>query len=167
MADEEKPIEYRDYRGATIANVAPGIDPEVHRQHADWMSGSVDTSDTADLIQNQVAAVSPAFALHQRNAAVQAARALNPNDPGISSRAVVLPQDHREAQQAREAIVEAANYAVDHPLVLGGSTAQSYYPGTGAPVDEDAEEKAAIEAGSEQDKTEWPPEDPSVNPAES
>lgn len=159
MADEyeeDAGPQRRDYRGATIADVAAGIDPVVHAQHADWMSGNVDTSDTADLIQNQVAAVSPAFALHQRNAAVQAARALDPNDPGVSRRSVVLPQDHREAELAQRAIIENANYAVDNPLVLGAPTNQPYYPGTGVVTDEDDEEKLAVEnVGS---KTEWPPE---------
>lgn len=164
MANEDEEVkdaqpapERRSYRGATIANVAPGIDPAVHLQHADWMSGNVDTSDTADLIQNQVAAVSPAFAIHQRNAAVQAARALDPNDPGVSRRSVVLPQDHRAAQEAQRAIIEGANYAVDHPLVLGGSTNQPYYPGSGVVANEDDEEKAEIEAGpAEKTEAEWP-----------
>jgi hypothetical protein len=110
----------RDYRNAVIAEVVPGVDPVVHQAHADWMSGNVDTSDTADLIQNQVAAISPAFALHRRNAAVQAARALDPHDLGVSRRAVVLPHDHEEAQKVRQGLVRAADYAVDHPIILGG-----------------------------------------------
>jgi hypothetical protein len=139
MAEEEQDqsVELRDYRGARIADVAPGIDPVVHALHADWMTGNVDTSDTADLVLNQVAAVSPAFALHQRNAAIQAARALDPRDRAVSARSVVLPPDPQRAKEAREGVIRAANYAVDHPLILGGGTGQPTYPGTGQPLTHD------------------------------
>lgn len=150
MADEkreEKPIEHPSYRDAVIAKVAPGIDPVVQQQHADWMYGNVDTSDTADLVQNQVMAVSPAFALHRRNAAVQAARALDPTDPGVSRRAVVLPQDHQQAEEAQEQIRAAADFAVANPLVVGGSVVDGPL-NLGGPV---GQESARTEDDEEKD----------------
>src|SRR6202000_2929337 len=117
--------------------------------------------------RNQVMAVSPAFALHKRNAAVQAARALDPHDLGVSTRSVVLPPGAREAEKARQDVYAAAEYAVNHPLVVGGAVVDG--PLTyGGPVgqespeepaqrvNEDEQEKAVTDDQRLDDKTEWP-----------
>jgi hypothetical protein len=141
MADEEKtedtgPRRNPVYRGAVIAQLAPGVDV-AYQMHPEWQSGNVDTSDTADLIQNQVSAVSPVFDIHRRNSAVQAARALDPNDPGVERRSVILPGDKTD-KQARQEIYDAADYAIANPLIIGGPTG-------GTVSNEDDDEKAVTD----------------------
>jgi hypothetical protein len=142
MADEEKTRRNPVYRGAVIAQLADGVDP-AYQMHPEWQSGSVDTSDTADLIQNRVDAVSPVFAIHRRNSAIQAARALDPSDPGVSVRSVILPGG-KSSEQARQEIYDAADYAIANPLIIGGPTGPAQ-----SPVNEDDAEKAADRAQSQ------------------
>lgn len=149
MADERprrNPIVRNDYRGAVVAQPMAGVDPIIS-QHADWQTGNVDTSDTADLIQNQVEAVSPVFEIHRRNAAIQAARALDPHDPGVSRRAVVMPTDATAlAEEARNGIYEAANYAVDNPVMIGGPNRYQLLAAQGDSSDLEQEEVDAPDA---------------------
>jgi hypothetical protein len=108
------------YRNAVIAKPVAESGPN-YQLHPDWQSGNVVTSGIADEVQNLGTTISPCFAMHQANAAVQAARALDPNDNGVDRRSVILPGGKSDEQAIRE-IYEAADYAVQHPIILGGQS---------------------------------------------
>lgn len=107
--------------------------------------GTLDTSGTAGSAHSRIEEVSPVFAVADQQNALNAARAIDPNDDGVSSSAVVLPDDKgRSREEALKSVKDrAAKAKKDGDLSSGRVT----------PAQEEAAEsgdKAGDKADNEQ-----------------
>jgi hypothetical protein len=87
--------------------------------------GTVHTSGTAgDDVHGSVHEVSPVFQIARTNAMVQAARALDPDDPTPSDTVILPGANYRTEEDARETVLAAARQHLEHPVELGMTDAR-------------------------------------------
>lgn len=148
-AQEDTAEERTDFRGAVIGRTVGYVEDPNHVPPVGFVYGTVDTSDTADEITNQMDVVSPVFALSRANAAIAAARALDAEDLSVAQRSVILPQTaQRTLDDVRQEIHANARRAVDNPVEIGGPNKFAAAAARGA--DDEATESAAAAAEDEQ-----------------
>lgn len=130
MADEETQVEAREPAGEFDTDQKP-YTYGAYCEDPNWVPdpyaqyGTVNTSGTAgDDVHGNVHEVSPAFQMGRAQALVQAARALDPDDP-TSADTVVLPNaNFRTENSAREAVLSAARHHLENPVELGMTDAR-------------------------------------------
>ncbi len=112
---------------AEFADVNVGVGPGPYSESEDYtpnptdVMGTVDTTGTAGAADNRIEEVSPIFLVADRKTAVNAARAIDPNDPGVSESIVVLPDQTPDVKEIKERLRTKARKAAK-PTQMGEMT---------------------------------------------
>lgn len=130
MAVENTEVEQKPERGEFDVDQKP-YKHGVYVEDENWVPnpydqyGTVHTAGTAgDDVHGNVSEVSPAFQIGRTQSLVQAARALDPNDP-TSADTVILPNaNYRDEESARASVTDAARFQLDNPVELGMTDAR-------------------------------------------
>jgi hypothetical protein len=135
---------------ATLVRPGGFIENPNHTPNPFFQYGTVDTSGLGAPEHQQMAAISPVFEAARAENLRTAARALDPNDPEVSSDLVILPESTvtvqgsaRTADDARAEVFGAVRRLVDDPVVLGISPGAQEAARGIAP--EDADDKISEE----------------------
>lgn len=116
------PVDHKEWTGPVAAGVQIG--GEYSEDNPDHIPNPTDvyrqykTSGTG--AHEDVSEVSPIFDADRQTLAVEAARALDPDDTGVPRNRVILPDDKEDNAAAVERIQRLADKAVEEPVVVGG-----------------------------------------------
>lgn len=175
MTDEETQVEEREPASEFVTDARP-YKLGAYVEDPNWVPdpyaqyGTVNTSGTAgDDVHGSVHEVSPAFQIGRAQALVQAARALDPDDPTPADTVILPNANYRSEEDARDAVRAAARHHLEHPVELGMTNARrragltadelaaedgrrghghgQFDAPTAAPVDEKSEEGSIPDSG--------------------
>jgi hypothetical protein len=120
-----------NYDDLVTVNQEGYFEDENHRPEPLYQYGTVDTSDTGGAAHQSVAEVSPVFEEARVRNLVTAARALDPDDDGVGSEMVILPEGSvtvtgstKSVDDARAEIEGKLKSLADEPVVLGAAGPQ-------------------------------------------
>lgn len=117
---------YKDYDPRKAVKIASAYteDDDEHIPDPTFQFGTVDTSGTAGTADNRIEEVTPIFDVAKQQDLITAARALDPDDPDVSSAMVVIPEGmrvvHGDPEAARENVISQADAAMANPVEVGG-----------------------------------------------
>lgn len=101
-----------------------------HTPNPYFQTGTLETTDLGTTAAQQIHGVSPVFEVARAQNLQTAARALDPNDPTVSSDLVILPAAEvtvqgsaKTAADARQEVFDAVQHYIDNPVSLGISPA--------------------------------------------
>jgi len=118
----QSPVDHEGWTGPVAAGVQIGGEysegNDAHVPNPTDMYRQYKTSGTG--AHEDVSAVSPIFDADRQTLAVEAARALDPDDPGVPRSRVILPDEKGNNEQAIKDIQRRAEAAVENPVVIGG-----------------------------------------------
>lgn len=119
--DRQPSVSLADAQLVSYPTAPEGFVPDPYVQFAQY--GNVDTSDTAGPAHQQIDSVTPVFAIGRQRAAINAGRALDPNDPGFERRSVIMPERGTAGyDEAYEKVMSTAEVAASTPVEVGGPT---------------------------------------------
>lgn len=116
------PVDHKEWTGPVAAGVQIG--GEYSEDNPDHIPNPTDqyrqykTSGTG--AHEDISEVSPIFDADRQTLAVEAARALDPDDPGVPRNRVILPDDKEDNEAAVRRVQAAADKAVANPVIVGG-----------------------------------------------
>lgn len=124
MAEDTATVDHKEWTGPVAAGVKIGgtyVESEDHIPRATDQYKQYKTSGTG--AHEQIEEISPIFAADKQVLAVEAARALDPEDKGIPRERVILPDDKEDNDAAIKRVNAAAKRAQKDPVVVGGPSA--------------------------------------------
>lgn len=146
MADDSTTaVDHGEWSGPVAAGVQIGgtyVENPDFVPHATDVFKQYKTSGTG--AHEQIEEVSPIFAADKQTLAVEAARALDPEDKGIPRTRVILPDDTDDNEAAIERVQAAAQRAKDNPVVVGGPSPAEQQAALSGPRGEFAASSAEV-----------------------
>lgn len=140
-------VDHREWTAPVAAGVKVGgeyVENPDHIPNATDQFKQYKTSGTG--AHEKIEEVSPIFDADRQVTAVEAARALDPDDPGVPRSRVILPDDKEDNDAAIDRLKAAAKRAVKQPVVVGGPSKAEVQAAESGPRGESI--AAAEETGS-------------------